>query len=183
MDNNTFGEGSWIFGLIVLLGLFNGGFGGFGGREDRVATVGDIQRSQDFAALERQNNEGVAATRQGVYDTATAIKDGNYNILGEIRDIQTATSVGFANMQNCCCETQRNIDSVRFDMANYAADIKANDTANSQKILDALAQNKIETLQNQVNQLQLQQAMCGVPKINPYGYGVVPNWGCGCGIQ
>lgn len=54
------GDGAWIFGLLVLLGLFNGGFGGFGGnRGDRNATVGDVQRATDFAALERQNNEGV----------------------------------------------------------------------------------------------------------------------------
>lgn len=71
------GDGAWIFGLLVLLGLFNGGFGGFGGnRGDRNATVGDVQRATDFAALERQNNEGVAATRQSAYDVMTAIKDG-----------------------------------------------------------------------------------------------------------
>lgn len=46
------GDGAWIFGLLVLLGLFNGGFGGLGGnRGDRNATVGDVQRATDFAAL------------------------------------------------------------------------------------------------------------------------------------
>lgn len=92
------GDGAWIFGLLVLLGLFNGGFGGFGGnRGDRNATVGDVQRATDFAALERQNNEGVAATRQSAYDVMTAIKDGNFNVLGELRDIQSGVNAGFAN--------------------------------------------------------------------------------------
>ena len=168
--------GMWIFALLMLLALGNNG-GLFGnGNRDRNASVGDVQRSQDFAAIERQLNEGVAATRQGVYDTTAAVKDGNYNILGELRDLQTVSNNGFSNMQNCCCETNRNIDSVKFDMANYSAAIQANSTANAQKVLDQLNQNKIDALQSQVNNLQLQQAMCGVPKISPYGYSMYPTW-------
>lgn len=63
--------------------------------------------------------------------------------------------------------------------------INANTTAQTQKILDALAQNKIDTLQAQVNQLQLQSAMCGVvryPNATTYtaGFNPVFNSGCGC---
>ena len=74
------GGGMWIFALLVLCLLGNGGgFFGENGNAERAATVGDVQRATDFQALERQNNEGVAATRQGVYDVTGAIKDGNYN--------------------------------------------------------------------------------------------------------
>ena len=168
--------GMWIFALLILLAIGNGGFLGGGKSGDRNASVGDIQRSQDFAAIERQLNEGVATTRQGVYDTTGAIKDGNYNILGELRNLQTVSTTGFSNMQNCCCETNRNIDSVKFDMANYSAAIQANNTANTQKVLDALNQSKVEAMQNQINHLQLQQALCGVPKVSPYGYGMYPTF-------
>lgn len=42
-----------------------------------------------------------------------------------------------------------------------------------------IQQNKIDTLQNQVNELRTSQMLCGVPKINPYLYGVYPyNTGC-----
>ena len=95
-DNGFGGGGLWIFGLLVLLALLGGGGGLFGGAGERAATVGDVQRSTDFQALERQNNEGVAATRQGVYDVTSAIKDGNYNILGELRDIESVVNNGFA---------------------------------------------------------------------------------------
>lgn len=183
------GDGAWIFGLLVLLGLFNGGFGGFGGnRGDRNATVGDVQRATDFAALERQNNEGVAATRQSAYDVMTAIKDGNFNVLGELRDIQTGVNAGFANQQKCCCETLRAIDSVNYNGAINTAAINATTTAQTQKILDAIAGNRMADMQNQINQLQLQAALCGVPRTSPYGYAVVPNFagygGCnsGCGV-
>lgn len=182
------GDGAWIFGLLVLLGLFNGGFGG--NRGDRNATVGDVQRATDFAALERQNNEGVAATRQSAYDVMTSIKDGNFNVLGELRDIQSVVNAGFANQQKCCCETLRAIDSVNYNGAINTAAINATTTAQTQKILDAISGNRMADMQNQINQLQLQAALCGVPRTSPYGYAVVPNFanyggcnnGCGCGV-
>lgn len=176
--------GMWIFALLILAMLGNGGFG-WGGNNamtERMATVGDVQRSTDFAALERQNNEGVAATRQGVYDVTGAIKDGNYNILGELRDLQSVNTAGFATMQNCCCEQLRAIDGVNYNAAMNTASINANTTAQTQKILDALAGNRMADMQNQINQLQLQAALCGVPRTSPYGYGIVPtfvNGGCG----
>ena len=52
------------------------------------------------------------------------------------------------------------------------------------KTRDLIYQNKVEALQSQVNQLQLAQATCGIPKVNPYSFGtyVYPcfaNQGCG----
>ena len=82
------------------------------------------------------------------------------------------------------CTTQRNVDALRFDMSNYSSAIQATDTANTQKILDAMSQNKIESLQAEVNALKTQNMFCGIPRINPYGYGVYayPQANmCGCG--
>ena len=72
------------------------------------------------------------------------------------RDV-AGLAVGQANMlakQNeCCCSTLRAIDGV-----NY------NTTIQVQKILDAIAANKIESLQAKVNSLELAQALTGVVK-------------------
>lgn len=180
------GSGIWIFGLLILLALIGGNNGGlFGGNGERGATVGDVQRSQDFAALERQMNEGVAATRQGVYDVTGAVKDGNYNILGELRDLQTVVTTGLSQMQNCCCEILRAIDGVNYNGAMNTASIKENSTAMAQKILDALAADKAERQAQRINQLEMQQLLCGIPRTSPYGYGIVPQFvpagGCnGC---
>lgn len=178
------GSGAWV--LIILFALIFGGGGfSFGGNSERSATVGDVQRATDFQALERQNNETVAAVRQAAYDTTGAIKDGQYNILGELRDLQAATANGFARQQECCCEELRAIDGVNYNGAINTAAINANTTAQTQKILDALAQNKIDTLQAQVSELKMQGMFCGIPRINPYGYGIIPQFancgGCGCG--
>lgn len=167
--------GMWIFALLVLCLLGNGG-GFFGGGNGRAATVGDVQRSTDFAALERQNNEIVDATRQGVYDVTGAIKDGNYGILGELRDLETVSNNGFARQQERNCEILRSIDGVNYNGALNTANINATTVAQSQKILDALAQDKIERLQQRINQQDLQIALCGVPRTSPYGYGIVPQF-------
>ena len=184
-DGNCFGgSGAWV--LIILFALiFGNGAYWSGGNGERNATVGDVQRATDFAALERQNNETVAAVRQAAYDNQGAIKDGQYNILGELRDLQTATNSGFSQLQSCCCETLRAIDGVNYNGAINTAAINANTTAQMQKILDAITGNRMADMQNQINQLQLQAAMCGVPKTSPYGYGIVPQFpllaGCnGC---
>lgn len=188
-NNDMFGgnSGMWIFALLILA-LMGGGFGNWGNRcgPTDAATTQDVysatQRASDFAALERQNNEGVAATRQAAYDIMSSVKDASYANLSETRDLQTAVNAGFAAQQQCCCETNRNIDSVRFDMANYSAAIQANDTANTQKILDAMATNRMADMQNQINGLQLQLATCGVvkyPSASTYYAGMNPFCGGG----
>jgi len=68
---------------------------------------------------------------------------------------------------------------------NTAA-INATTTAQTQKILDALAQNKIEALQGKVNQLELQNALAGVVKYplqTTYGAGPSPFCNCGGGYN
>ena len=184
--NNGWGgfgnEGLWLFAILALMG---GGFGNWGNRGtgDRNATVSDVQRATDFAALERQNNETVAAVRQAAYDNQGAIKDGNYNVLGEIRDLQSAAASGFARQQECCCETLRAIDGVNYNAAMNTASINANTPAQTQKILDAISGNRMADMQNQINQLQLQAALCGIPRTTPYGYGIVPQFaGCNSNI-
>jgi len=171
------GDGMWIFALLIVFAMMNGGFGGWG--NNQAATSADVQRATDFQALERQNNEGVAATRQGVYDVTGAIKDGNYNILGELRDLGNITNTGFATMQRGFCEQLRAIDGVNYNAAMNTASINANTTAQTQKILDAMAQNKIDSLQAQVSELKMQSMFCGIPRINPYGFGVIPQFANG----
>lgn len=64
-----------------------------------------------------------------------------------------------------------------------AYQMSANSTAQTQKVLDAIQQNKIDSLQAQVNQLQLQSAMCGVvryPNATTYTAGMNPYWNQSC---
>lgn len=101
--------------------------------------------------------------------TQDAIKDGNYALSSQLA--------------NCCCENKQATADLKYSAAMNTASINENTTAQTQKILDALAQDKIEALQAQVSELKTQNMFCGVPRISPYGYGVVPNFATPCGCN
>ena len=69
-------------------------------------------------------------------------------------------------MQNCCCEILRSIDASTY-----------NTTTQIQKVLDAIAGNRMADMQNQINALQLQAATSNVlrfPSSWTYAGGVFP---------
>ena len=172
------------------------GWGGNGFNNNSISSE-DMQNQFNFASLERQNNEIVANSRQVAYDLSndiaqlglalnTAIRDQGASLNENIRDSQSLIQGLGASVENCCCTTNRNIDSVRYDAALNTRDIMKNDCDNTQKILDAIAGNRISDMQNQINQLQLQNALCGViryPQSTTYTAGYAPMYGyngCGC---
>lgn len=172
-EKGAFGsDGLWVFALLLL--LFGSGGGFFGGSAaSNAMTQADLCMNSQFQNL----NQNVNDIGQRQFMQANE----------HTKDIATASAAmltGFdtvgSKIDNCCCETNRNIDSVKFDMANYVASINATSTANAQKILDKMCENQMSAMQNEIQTLKLQQAMCGVPKVNPYGYGIVPTFnGCG----
>ena len=183
IGNDSFGGGNafiWIFALLILA---NGGLGGWGrsdyGQFASAASQQEILFGQQFQNVDNKLDRLGNGIADATFALNNSIKDGNTMVAGRVVDEGRAMQ---SQLADCCCTTQRNIDSVRFDMSNYACDIKANDTANTQKILDVLAQNKIETLQGRINQLELQAAMCGVvryPNTMAYDAGTSPFCGCG----
>lgn len=165
-----FGGGNWI-AWILLFALFgNGGFG-FGGR-NQAATTEEVAAGFNFAGINNKLNELTAGQANINQNLGNAICQLGYQELQNITALER-------QIADCCCTTQRGIDSVKFDMANYAAATNANTTAVGQKILDKLCAmemaQKDATIAQQgqrIGQLELQSALCGIPRINPYGYGV-----------
>lgn len=162
----------WIFALLILAG--GGGFFGRGdyGQYASAASQQEILFGQQFQNLDNKMDRLGNGIADSTFALNNSIKDGNYATQTAIKD--------------CCCTTQRNIDSVRFDMANYHADTNAVVTAQTQKVLDAISQNKIESLQGRINQLELNNALCGVvryPLQTTYTSGSNPfcNCNCNCG--
>ena len=177
-----------IFALLILLGIFSGGFGGgFGGNGVNTLNA-DMQRGFDSQNLQAQTRDILGAVTSGTAQTIAAstanatnainaIKDGNASLIREFGNVETALTAMGGQMQECCCNTLRAVDSVNYNGAINTAAINANTTAQTQKILDAITGNRIADMQNQINQLQLQNAMCGVmkyPTTWSYNAGVFP---------
>lgn len=141
----------WIFALLLLAG---GGFGGFGNRTGELgqyataASQQDILFTQKFDALGQKVN----SIGDGICSSTYAL---NNAITGEGRALAQQLS-------NCCCENQRNTDALRYDLSQMIASTNANITAQTQKVLDTISENRMSEMQNRINQLELQNAVAGV---------------------
>lgn len=166
-DGNGFGgNNSWVLILLFAM-IFGGGGFGYGKRDD--ASTQEILFGQQFQNLDNKLDR----LGNGIADATFAL---NGRVVDEGRAMQN-------QLADCCCTTQRNIDSVKFDMSNYFAQSNANTTAQIQKVLDQMSQNKIESLQGRINQLELQNAVAGVvryPMASTYSSGGNPFCGCSC---
>ena len=190
--NGGFGGGNQEWLWIILFFLFAGGGNGFGGNRKDCATTEDVQNQFNFAALERQNGETVAAVANNTNAVTNAVKDSEIRLQQGIGALAGMEQNIIGNTSRCCCETLRGIDGVNYNAAMNTAAINANTTAQAQKILDAITGNRMADMQNQINQLQLQSQLCGVvryPTNTTYsvnspcfcGNGFNGNGGCGCG--
>lgn len=173
ISNNGFGDNSffWVFALLLLGG---GGFGNWGGGNNAVnALNADMQRGFDTQNLSQQTRDilgavtngtaqTIAASTQNATNAINAIKDGNAALIREFGNVETALTALGGNMQNCCCNILRATDQVRYDGAVNTAAINANTTAQVQKVLDAIAGNRMADMQSQINALQLQNATAGM---------------------
>ena len=204
-DGFGFGNGGFMAFLIFAL-LMGNGFGGWGNNGfanaigyENLATSNEVQRGFDnqnqmanqreiLSAVTSGTAQSVAATNQTFHDTLSVITDKYSELQRDIAGVSVAQANALANQNQCCCNTLRAIDGVNYNNAMNTASINANTTAQTQKILDAISGNRIADMQNQINQLQLAQALNGVvryPSALTYNAGTSPFCncgGCGCSI-
>lgn len=204
------GEGAnsmWIFALLILL-FAGGGFGGFGARNcangyaagevsgyELGLLAGNNATKDNQMSLSNQINTTACNTDATVHAAATNLGNGICSLGYENLRNFTATQQEIANLgrsvDSCCCSTKQMLGDLkydlatqsaqtRYDMANFAAATNANTTAQVQKVLDALCANRTAEMQNQINQLQLQSALCNVVRYPTPAY--LPNYtNAGCG--
>jgi len=195
------GGGFWIFALLILAMMGGNGFGwgnnGFANAigYENLATSNEVQRGFDnqnamanqreiLAAVNAQGQAGIAATNQTFHDSLMAMQNLYNETEKDIASLQVGQANLLAKQSECCCETKQLIMQNNYDGALRDAATNANFTAQIQSVKDMIAQDKIESLQNQVNQLQLAQATSNVlryPNSWTYNAGMSPFCGCGCG--
>ena len=157
MGGDAFGGNSfvWIFGLLILLGLFNGGGLGFGGNNGVNALNADMQRGFDNQNLQAQTRDILSTSSANAANAIAAIKDGNASLIREFGNVETAlTSIG-GQLQSCCCNIRQDISASKYETAMQLA-------AMEQRITAKMDANEIQSLRDQVSQLQLQSATANV---------------------
>lgn len=179
-----FGDGNGAWWLLILLIALGGGWGfggGFGGNGAGTMMVNnDVQRGFDQSALMTGITGVSNAVTSGFGDIQTALCGGFAGVNAAIANGFAQTEIAdnarqMANMQsmfnvqsslqNCCCENRANIADLKYTIATEnCADRAAvtdgvrsiieNNTANTQRILDVLCQDKIDAKNEQILNLQ-----------------------------
>lgn len=161
-DDGMFGgNGSWVFFLFFLLAWGNGGWGGFGNN----AAQGALTRSDLCEGFNFQNLEnGIRGIQNGLCDGFYAQ---NTTMLQGFNGIERELCSGFGavnqninqarfDSQQCCCETNRNIDAVRYENARNTCDIVNAIKEDGAATRALMTQNTIQELRDNLQAAQLQ---------------------------
>lgn len=222
-DNGAFGYGAeWILWLVIILAIFNGGwgFGGFGGGYgnggfNSPVGQGSLTRADVDAALSTQGIES------GITGIGTQLCNGFNGVNSNIANLA-------AQMASCCCDLKQGQGEINYNMAAQTnilqntvnnngnaiqqalnsgfRDVIDAQNAGTQRIVDMITQDKIQSLQTDLQSAQLQlsnqaqtnniiNALRPTPTpsypvmspytsiINPTGFTFGVNNGCGCGYN
>ncbi len=162
-DGFGFGNGGfmWVFFLFFLLAWGRGGFGfGNDAAAQGALTRADLCSEFNFNGLQN----AVRGLQNGLCDGFYAMNTG---MLNGFHGVDNALCSGFNNvnanvtnlgyqMKDCCCETNRNIDALRYENAKNTCDIMQNADKNTQRIIDTMTQNVIQELRDNLQAAQLQ---------------------------
>ena len=202
------GNSTWVFFLFFLLAWGNGGF--FGGGGNNAAREGELTRAELYSGLGQQDvfrNQSEIATELSAFERDATNTWGNirYDNLQNTNALQAAMTNGFYNVnsqlsenryaqQQCCCETNRNIDALRYENAKNTCDIIAANTANTQRIMDMMMQNQVQALRDELstaraalsNNVQTQNILSALQPVPRPAYITSSPYAstnyCGCGV-
>lgn len=191
------GYGMWILFLFFIMAWGRGGFG-FGGYGEGVGSTGNfINNDFLYTNLKNTMDNGFGQVANQQFATQKDIWQTGANIQAAICDLGHQS-------QMCCCETNRNIDAVRYEAAKNTCDITSAIHAEGEATRALINANTMQNLRDRLEardrelmtaNFQLsQQAQsanlidalrpCPVPaypSCSPYAVGSWSGYGYGCG--
>lgn len=162
------GDGAWwLLILLFALGGWNGGFGGYGGNG------AEIQSGFNQNAI----MTGITGLNGAINDVAGAICAGfaNTEVAANARqmaDMQQMFALQ-SQMAQCCCDNRAATADLKYTVATEACadraaisnalrDVIESSNANTQRILDLICQNTIESKNERISDLERQLSMASL---------------------
>lgn len=171
------GDGAWWIIILFLFVFCGWGGNGWGNNGNSGGVVDGYVLTSDFANVERKIDSVNQGLCDGFYQQAQLVNGTNMAMANGFAQAELSRSnqqaalmqqLNAMQMQaaECCCNTQRSIEGVRYDMAaqacdtrntvqNATRDIIDNANSNSRAILDFLTQSKLSDLQAENQGLKL----------------------------
>lgn len=179
---------------------------GFNGVQNTINQTGNAIQSDINAGV----NGIQSSLCSGFNGVQSAIAQTNYNMKDcccetreSIMNSNFANQTGFNSIQNqlasCCCDLGRGQENLKYALAQSTCDIMTNADKNTDRIINYLTQNELDSLRNELQSAQLQLSQLSqtsnivnqlqpTPKpayitCSPYasaGINTVNAYGCGC---
>ena len=150
-DGEFGGNGAWMMMFLFFLLAWGGnGFGGWGnGVAQGALTRGELCQDMNFQSLENAVRGVQSGLCDGFYAMNTGMLNGFYGVNNAIQQAQFAA-------QQCCCETNRNIDAVRYENAKNTCDIVNAIKADGDATRALMTQNEMQSLRDQLQNANFQ---------------------------
>ena len=145
--------GGWMWIIVLFLFLFGFGGGGAWGNRGQGLTQMEMQQGFDTQEIVRKLDGINYGLCDGFYAQNTTMLNGFAGVTTAVRDAQFAA-------QQCCCETNRNIDAVRYEAQKNTCDISTAIHAEGEATRALIQQNEMQALRDKVSELQLAQSQC-----------------------
>ena len=145
--------GGWMWIIVLFLFLFGFGGGGAFGNRGHGLTQMEMQQGFDTQEIVRKLDGINYGLCDGFYAQNTTMLNGFAGVTTAVRDAQFAA-------QQCCCETNRNIDAVRYEAQKNVCDITTAIHAEGEATRALIQQNEMQALRDKVSELQLAQSQC-----------------------
>ena len=145
--------GGWMWIIVLFLFLFGFGGGGAWGNRGQGLTQMEMQQGFDTQEIVRKLDGINYGLCDGFYAQNTTMLNGFAGVTTAVRDAQFAA-------QQCCCETNRNIDAVRYEAQKNVCDITTAIHAEGEATRALIQQNEMQALRDKVSELQLAQSQC-----------------------
>lgn len=188
---NGWGDGWWIL-LLLLCGWGNGnGWGGnnqFQGYEiGKLATTNDVASGFSTSAIMSNQRENQLSQQQGFADVQQTLCQGFSGVNATVNQVGNTINQGICNLgynmqtgfnqlghqiSDCCCQTQRAIDGVNYNMergnnaiqtaiCNSTRDIIDSQRCGTDRILNFLNTQEMDRLRSRVSTLETEKAIAG----------------------
>ena len=144
--------GGWMWIIVLFLFLFGFGGGAWGNRGQGLTQM-EMQQGLDTQEIVRKLDGINYGLCDGFYAQNTTMLNGFAGVTTAVRDAQFA-------QQQCCCETNRNIDAVRYEAQKNTCDITTAIHAEGEATRALIQQNEMQALRDKVSDLQLAQSQC-----------------------
>lgn len=144
-DNGDFmGGNAWFWIVVLFLFCGGNGFGGWGGNAAAANANGALTRAEMEDGFNTQTLlRGQEATQHGLSDIG-------YSQMQQFNATQMAIKEAQFAQQSCCCETNRNIDALRYDTQKQTGELVAAIQAEGSATRELINANTMQMLRDKL---------------------------------